>query len=330
MTRLTPFLTVSNLSKSYPDRRTESAAVAALDHVSFEILQGECLALVGESGSGKTTLGQIVLRLVRPDTGTLTYQERNLFDLSDREFRKLRPRFQVVFQNHSQVFDPRQSIGAALAEPLQVHCQLTKTEVADRVKMLMSQVGLSTDLRARLPHELSGGQRQRVAIARALTTSPEFLIADEPTSNLDAALKRDIMDLLRSLQRDLGLTLLLITHDLGVVSHIADRIAVIHRGRIVETADAQKLIAAPIHPYTRQLIECARLSWRPGQQPARPAGVTEATSSRCHFVENCPWETSLCHEARPALAVRTTGHKVACHHVQEITQTVEPIPVVPA
>lgn len=328
MSRARLLLSINHLSKSYRDRQTQGGRFAALDNISLNILRGECLALVGESGSGKTTLGQVILRLVSPDTGSIIYQDRDLLALSDREFRGLRPRFQMVFQNHSRVFDPRQTMGAALAEPLRVHGSFTKTEITDRVKELLSRVGLHAALLARLPHELSGGQRQRMAIARALVTSPEFLIADEPTSNLDAALKREIIELLRSLQRNFGLTLLLISHDLRLVSHIADRVSVIHEGRIVETARARDLIETPIHPYTKELINSARLSWRNDLQPGVPELATGPSSSGCHFVAQCSWASRVCHEKVPALAAHSTRHEVACHLADDIMQSLKPVPAV--
>lgn len=258
----TRLLQIKNLSKCYP--REAAAFFAPAQHdfvlkdVSFDLIAGESLAIVGESGSGKTTLGRCLIRLLSADSGQIFYKGQDLLQLSQKEFLPFRQEFQMIFQNPLQALNPRQRIRSCLAEPMKVFGRMTETALQTRIEFLLEQVGLSPELLSSLPAQLSGGQRQRVTIARALAMNPSLLIADEPTSSLDAAIKHQVVRLLQQLKENLDFTLLIITHDLGVVSAIADRIAVMHRGKIVELATTQEILYAPKHPYTRKLLAASR------------------------------------------------------------------------
>lgn len=272
---------ISNLTKSF---RASSGLFSkrkrhvVIEDFSFKIYTGECVALVGESGSGKTTIGRCLLRLVKPDRGQIWHDGADLLKLPEAKFRRLRPKFQMIFQDPSQALNPRQSVRAALIEPLKVWGHCRRQELSERAEQLLSMVGLEVNLQTRFPNELSGGQRQRVAIARAIATRPEFIIADEPTSSLDALSKRKIVALLKDLQQRLGLTLLLISHDLALVSEVSDRIAVLYRGSLVETASTRSLLSRPRHPYTKQLLGSAGLV--PERNVKVVVGSTGAVSLR--------------------------------------------------
>lgn len=260
-------LRVENLTKRFAARHSifgGGCSRTVVEEVSLEIRAGECLALVGETGSGKSTLGKCLVRLLRADAGSIVYDGRDLCRLSEKEFRPLRQKFQMIFQNPAQALNPRQSVADCLAEVMKVHRRCSNGELPHRVNELLVLVGLNESFAGRLPHELSGGQRQRVAIARSLAAEPVFVVADEPTSSLDAAIKRQILDLLQDLRQRLGLTVLLISHDLAAVGSIADRIAVMQHGRLVEVAPTESLLRAPSHPYTRLLLESARRNFKVG------------------------------------------------------------------
>jgi peptide/nickel transport system ATP-binding protein len=247
-----------SVSKAFPVRRglfqRQLGTVRAVDRVDLEIRRGECLALVGESGSGKTTLGRCLIRLIEPTSGSILFDGEDLLTLGPRDLRARRRRFQMVFQDPWGSFDPRQRVGAAVAEPLDVHERLGRDETERRVAELLEDVGLDPALAGRWPHELSGGQRQRVGIARALAAGPDLLVADEPVSALDVTIRKQILDLLDDLRRRLRLSLLFISHDLGAVARLADRVAVLLHGRIVELAAVDDLFRRPRHPYTVNLL----------------------------------------------------------------------------
>ncbi len=255
-------LRVQNLSKTFGSSSRVAGArnQPALDDVSLDLFAGECLALVGESGCGKTTLGKCILRLTEVDEGRVLFNGLDLVNLSGKQLRRNRYGLQMIFQNPLQALNPRQKVGKCVAEVLQVHHGHGHggEALTGHINRLFSQVGLSEELFDRFPHELSGGQQQRVTIARALAAEPKVLVADEPTSSLDARFKRQIIDLLRDLQRQLGLTLLLISHDLAMVQAIANRVAVMLNGRIIEVAETRTLMASPQHPYSRKLLAAAR------------------------------------------------------------------------
>jgi peptide/nickel transport system ATP-binding protein len=251
-------LELAGLTKDYPLRRgfwgRRRGAVRALDGVDLAVRRGECLALVGGSGSGKTTLGRCALRLIEPTAGRVRFDGEDLLALPARELRRRRRRFQMVFQDPAGALDPRQRVGSAVAEPLALHTRLGAAARRRRTAELLATVGLAPALAERYPHELSGGQRQRVGVARALAAGPDLLIADEPISALDVSVRAQILNLLADLRRDLGLTLLFIAHDLAAVERIADRVAVLQGGRLVELAARAELFARPRHPYTASLL----------------------------------------------------------------------------
>jgi oligopeptide transport system ATP-binding protein len=321
-------LAASGLEKTYPLRRTlgrrRRGSIAALAGVELEVRRGECLAVVGESGSGKTTLALCLLRLIEPTAGRVTFAGEDLLALPPGELRRRRRRFQMVWQDPYDSLDPRQRIGAALAEPLLVHRLTPAGKVprgarrrAARAKALelLSTVGLAASTAGSFPHELSGGQRQRVGIARALAVEPELLVADEPVSALDVSVRSQILNLIAELQRRMGLTLLLIAHDLTAVEQMADRVAVFYLGRIVELAPRAELFAEPLHPYTATLLAAApappaavaagapagRRRW-PARAPlAGEPPDPAAPPSGCPFHPRCPVAQPRCSEERPAL-----------------------------
>jgi ABC-type oligopeptide transport system ATPase subunit len=248
------------------------APIRAVDGVDMVVERGECVALVGESGSGKTTLGRCLVRLLEPDAGRVRFRGEDLLALPRGELRRRRRAFQTVFQDPYDSLSPRMRVGELLAEPLAAHRMVPRADRPGRVAELLGRVGLPADAAERYPHEFSGGQRQRIGIARALATEPELLVADEPVSALDLSVRAQVLALLRRLQAELGLAVLLIAHDLGVVERIAHRVVVMRRGRIVEEAATAELFARPAHPYTAELLAAVpRLpsdAWPSGGQPA--------------------------------------------------------------
>ncbi len=252
-----PLLSLDKVTKIYPPRQLSGKAVNALSGVSLSIAPGECLGLVGESGSGKTTLTRLILQLERPTSGSISYDGRDLATLSSSELKALRARMQVVFQDPQASLNPRMTIHDIVAEPLVIHAAahpMSKDERTARVLSLLETVGLKTEHLYRFPHEFSGGQRQRVCIARALALEPRLLILDEPTSALDVSVQAQVLNMLFELQQRLGLTYLFISHDLGVVRYVADRVALIHHGRIVETGETERVFSAPESDYAKMLI----------------------------------------------------------------------------
>ena len=315
-------LRTENLTKSYKSNWTNTAQTMAVNAVSLEIFKGECLALIGESGSGKSTFGKCLLRLIEPDAGSVWYEGTDLLQLSGKNFADFRARFQMIFQNPLQALNPRQRVGAALIEPLRVHQKLDKQTSLHRAAELLNLVRLETELLNRLPHELSGGQRQRVALARALSTNPIFLVADEPTSSLDASLKRQIIELFREMQQKFGLTLLLISHDLSIVYEISNRIAVMYGGEIVEIALAENLIRAPIHPYSKLLVRSATYTIDAdhsfvSSDPGRKNANTDLNNG-CQYALNCPYAEAICFEQKPNLKMVSKEHFAACHLLSEV------------
>ncbi len=252
-----PLLALSNVSKTYPPRQRGGKPVDALDAVSLSIAPGECLGLVGESGSGKTTLTRLILQLEKPTAGTISYDGRDLATLSSAELKALRAKMQVVFQDPQASLNPRMTVHDIIAEPLVIHAvahPMSRDDRTARVLALLETVGLKAEHLYRFPHEFSGGQRQRICIARALALEPRLLILDEPTSALDVSVQAQVLNMLFALQKRLGLTYLFISHDLGVVRYVADRVALIHHGRIVETGPTERVFTAPESDYAKMLI----------------------------------------------------------------------------
>jgi oligopeptide transport system ATP-binding protein len=258
MTPNNPLLSVSGLKTHFPipgkGLVPEMRFVRAVDGVDFSIERGKTLGLVGESGSGKTTVGRTLLRLIPATAGTVVFDGRDIFSLSDRDMRGLRRRMQIIFQDPMSSLNPRMTIEGCVSEPLLVHSRLSRSERKKKVGELLERVGLSAMYMNRYPHEFSGGQRQRIGVARALASGPDFIVCDEPVSALDVSIQAQILNLLSDLQRDMGLSFLFIAHNLAVVEHFADEVAVMYLGRIVEKADRDSLYANPTHPYTQALL----------------------------------------------------------------------------
>jgi oligopeptide/dipeptide ABC transporter ATP-binding protein len=315
-----PLLAVDDLVTRFPVRGGPFGAakrwVHAVDGVSFALRRGEVLGLVGESGSGKTTVGQTVLRLVAPTAGRITFDGTDITTLSRAAMRPIRRRMQIVFQDPFASLNPRLTIGETVGEPLIVHGIVDAADRPGRVASLLDRVGLPAGYAVRYPHELSGGQRQRVAIARALASEPDLIVADEPVSALDMSIQAQIIALIQDLRRDLGLAMLLIAHNLGVVEYVSDRVAVMYLGRIVETAPSRTLYARPHHPYTRALLSAApdpdprRTSQRVVLQGEIPSPLDPP--SGCGFRTRCPLALPACAEARPPLRTVGVDHLSAC------------------
>ena len=316
-------LSARGLSKSFVSGSGWGAGrqrVRALTDVDLDLPRGSTLAVVGESGSGKTTLARVLMRLTQPDAGSVDFDGRDLLALGGAELRRQRRRFQMVFQDPFGSLNPRMRVGAAIAEPLRIHNLTASDGIEGRVVELLDLVGLDRDAARRYPHQFSGGQRQRVGIARALATEPDLLIADEPVSALDVSVQAQILNLLMELRQQLGLTVLFITHDMAVVRQIADRIAVLYLGRVVEHGAADDVLGMPQHPYTRALLESVPQP-DPGQRRRFVAGVGEPPDpahppSGCAFHPRCPRADEQCSKELPLLnPVDADGDRsVACFH----------------
>ncbi|MDH3239165.1 MAG: ATP-binding cassette domain-containing protein [Alphaproteobacteria bacterium] len=322
-----PLLEVRDLVKHFPigggglfGRRT--GTIHAVNGVSLTLAPGETLALVGESGCGKTTVARTIARLYRPDEGTVRFRGRDLAGLKGGALKSARRALQMVFQDPFGSLNPRLPIGAIINEPLKIHRLGTAADRRARVAEVMTQVGLNPRDAERYPHQFSGGQRQRIAIARALALEPELIIADEPLSALDVSIQSQILNLLQDIQAARSLAFLFITHDLAVVDHFADRVAVMYLGHIVESAPRDALFAAPRHPYTRALIDAIPV---PGGGKRKLGTATRgdvpspaAPPSGCPFHPRCPRASDICRTAMPALEAAAggaeTGHLAACHH----------------
>ncbi len=307
--------------------RRHSGDIKAVDDVSFTIRAGETLGLVGESGCGKSTLGRAMLRLYDPTAGRVVIDGEDIARLSPEALRKKRPTMQMVFQDPQASLNPRMSLSSIIGEPLVEHTALTTAQRQDRIYELMDQVGLNRRFANRFPHEFSGGQRQRIGIARALALNPKFNVCDEPIAALDVSIQAQVVNLLEDLQDKLGLTYLFISHDLSMVRHIADRVAVMYLGRIVELSPRDDLYARPLHPYAEALLsavnepnpERARTRSRillKGDLPS-PANPPKG----CNFCTRCPKVFDRCLTEKPALVQVEPGRKVACHLFQTLKPT---------
>ena len=317
-------LEVRGLAKHFPARggvfRSATGSVRAVDGVDFSIRRGETLGLVGESGCGKTTTGRCVLQLERPTSGQIVFEGKDITGLSQQDLRQVRRRMQVIFQDPYSSLNPRMTVGEILAEPIKVHRIISDpAKRAARVRQLLEEVGLLPQHAQRYPHQLSGGQRQRVGIARALAMEPSLIICDEPVSALDVSIQAQIINLLEDLQSRLGLTYLFIAHDLSVVRHISDRVAVMYLGKIVELADRQALYEDPLHPYTRALLSAVPIP-DPKLEATREHMVLRGEvpsplnpPSGCVFHPRCPLAESRCSAQIPPLREVKPGHWAACH-----------------
>ena len=314
-------LEVENLKKYFPIKKgifsRTVGEIRAVDGISFTIKRGETLGLVGESGCGKTTVGRTILRLIEPTAGRVNFNGENLLELDGEELRNLRASLQIIFQDPFSSLDPRMNVGQIIAEPIRNHMKISKTEIQQRVADLMERVGLHPEQISRYPHEFSGGQRQRIGIARALALNPLAVICDEPVSALDVSIQAQVINLLARLQEEMQLSYLFIAHDLSVVEHISDRVAVMYLGRIVELAADKALYQNPLHPYSRALLSAVPIPdpeirkkkiLLPGDVPSPmkpPPG--------CTFHTRCPECMEICSREIPIFKNTGDEHWVACH-----------------
>ena len=309
-------LRVDDLTKHF---QTPSGTVHALDGVTLEVAPGETLGLVGESGCGKSTLGKTLVRLYEPDSGHVELMGTDISHLGPAAMRPLRRQMQMIFQDPFASLNPRATVARILEEPMMVHRTLGRAERKERVAALMQRVGLRPEQGARLPHEFSGGQRQRIGIARALALSPKLVICDEPVSALDVSVRAQVLNLLADLRDEMGLAYLFISHDLSVVRHIADRIAVMYLGRIVEVGPAYEVWSNPLHPYSQALLsavpttKAAHRRTRQHLEGDLPSPLDPP--SGCRFRTRCPKATALCAAEAPPMRRYAPAHLAACHHI---------------
>ena len=320
-----PLVRVEGLKLHFPITRgilrRQVGAVKAVDGVSFEIYRGETLGMVGESGCGKSTTGRAILKLNRPTGGKVYLDGIDLGDLKGKKLREIRRRMQMIFQDPYASLNPRMTIGRIIGEPLQIFNLVPRKERKGRVQELMELVGLNPQFADRYPHEFSGGQRQRVGIARALALQPDFIVCDEPISALDVSIQAQVVNLLEELQERFGLTYLFIAHDLAMVRHISDRVAVMYLGKIVELTDQATLYANPLHPYTQALLSAVPIP-DPKIESQRQRTILKGSlpspsdpPKGCNFCTRCPVAVEHCHEVEPDLREISPGHQVACHLV---------------
>jgi oligopeptide transport system ATP-binding protein len=320
-----PLLEVTDLVKNFPIKSgvfidREVARVHAVDGVSLVLHEGETLGLVGESGCGKSTLCRAILQLIRPTSGSVRFEGQELVGRSPRELRPLRRQMQMIFQDPFASLNPRKRVGQIVGDPMRLHGVADGAQLKRRVQELLDRVGLQAEHYNRYPHEFSGGQRQRIGIARALGTQPKLIIADEPVSALDVSVQAQIINLLEDLQREFGMAYLFVAHDLGVVRHVSDRVAVMYLGKVVEQADSGTLYARPLHPYTHALLSAVPLP-DPRKNAAReritldgdvPSPIDPPPG--CRFHTRCASATDICRSDEPVLVTDDVAHAVACHH----------------
>jgi oligopeptide transport system ATP-binding protein len=313
-------LQVRGLKKHFPVTRgwrEEKGLVRAVDGVDFSIRRGETLGLVGESGCGKTTVGRLILRLIDPTEGEVLFEGKNLASLEKKEIHPLRRFFQIIFQDPFASLNPRMTVSEIVGRPMEIHSLSGRSEREEKVTSLLQSVGLMREHLGRYPHEFSGGQRQRIGIARALATQPSLIVADEPTSALDVSVQAQILNLLKKLQQDLGLTYLFISHNIGVIRHISDRVAVMYLGKIVEMAEKKILFQSPAHPYTKALLAAV-----PSLDPKRKRGEVILEGDvpspmnpppACRFHTRCPRALARCREEEPLFHQLEDGRWISCH-----------------
>jgi oligopeptide transport system ATP-binding protein len=318
-------LRVENISKFFDLKNSlfklgGAQVVRAVDNVSFDLYKNQTLGLVGESGCGKSTLGRVILRLQEPTAGTVYYEDTNLNLLKPEELRRFRIKMQIVFQDSYSSLNPRHKVSEIIAEPMTIHTSMTQHEIRERTNELLNLVGLKPSHAARFPHEFSGGQRQRINIARTLALYPSFIVCDEPISALDVSIQAQVVNLLRDLQKKLGITYLFIAHDLSMVKYISDRIAVMYLGKIMELATSEMLFNDPLHPYTQSLISAIPIP-NPQKERKRKAILLEGEvpspvnpPSGCVFHTRCPVADELCSSTAPDYRELKPGHFVACHY----------------
>src|SRR5258706_6060059 len=304
--------------------------VRAVDGVTFSIERGQTMGLVGESGSGKTTIGRTIVRLYKPTSGQILFENKDLATLEGESMRQMRQRVQMIFQEPFASLNPRFTIGSLIAEPMHIYHVGSHSEIRERTEELLRVVGLRPEYIDRYPHEFSGGQRQRIAVARALSINPEFVIADGPLSALDVSVRAQVLNLLQRLQKQFGLTYLFVSHDLSVVRHVADRIAVMYLGKIVEIADRDELYAAPKHPYTKALLSAIPIP-DPQIDKRRQRIILSGDlpspiniPSGCRFHTRCPMAQQICREIEPVFEAKEgREHYAACHFSERVTPPTE-------
>lgn len=320
-------LKVRDLKKHFPINagaviQRQVGAVKAVDGISFDLYKGETLGVVGESGCGKSTAGRTILQLYRPTSGSVVFEGKELTTTKGEELRKMRQRMQIIFQDPYASLNPRMTVGNIISEPLRIHKLKQGAEMREYVEHLLERVGLNPYYINRYPHEFSGGQRQRIGIARALALSPSFIVADEPISALDVSIQAQVVNLLEDLQEELNLTYLFIAHDLSMVRHICDRVAVMYLGKIVELAETDELYDNPLHPYTQSLLSAVPVP-DPEVEEKRQRIILKGDLPSpanpphgCNFNTRCPVPFDLCRdEPDPELIEVSPGHWVACHRV---------------
>lgn len=318
-----PILQVKNLSKHF---KVESGFLQAVDGLNFDIYKGETFGLVGESGCGKSTAGRTILRLYEPTSGEAIFEGQNIYDLSPKEMKEHRKEMQMIFQDPYASLDPRMTVEEIIAGPLVIYGIGNKKERRERVIELLEMVGLSAEHSLRFPHEFSGGQRQRIGIARSLALKPKFIICDEPISALDVSIQAQVVNLLKDVQKKLGLTLLFIAHDLSMVRYISDRVAVMYLGKLMEVGTTEDFYSNPLHPYTKALLSAIPIA-DPDEQRKRVQIELEGDvpspinmKPGCRFVDRCPYGDDTCRGRDPEMEEILPGQYVACFKVREINK----------
>lgn len=316
-----PLVEVEGLSKFF---KVDKGLLHAVDDLSFDIYPGETFGLVGESGCGKSTAGRTILRLYEASGGKVKFEGVNIFDLNKSQMKEIRQKMQMIFQDPYASLDPRMTVEDIISEPLDIYGIGTRKERKERVIKLLNLVGLGSEHAQRFPHEFSGGQRQRIGIARSLALRPQFIVCDEPISALDVSIQAQVVNLLKDLQNDLGLTLLFIAHDLSMVRYISDRVGVMYLGSMMELAESDDLYQNPLHPYTKALLSAIPIA-DPKLQRSKKTIKLEGDvpspiniGSGCRFVDRCPNADDMCRQKDPVIEEISPGHFVACIKVREI------------